>query len=65
MRSKHVPQLKLLDEQKRPIHRYGFYVRLRDDSPWRVPILYGSRPKLPDETATDKEKGSREGVYRF
>ena len=54
---KSIRDLPMLDPQQRYIFRYDSYVHLRDDAPWRVPILYGRRPKLPDITATDKEKG--------
>ena len=57
MRHSVVRELPLLDSARQPIHRYDYYVRLLDDSAWRVPVLYGKLPRLPDDTATDAEKG--------
>ena len=57
MRSDKIPTMYLLDQQRRHIFGYDNYVHLRTDTPWRVPILYGKRPKLPDATATEQEKG--------
>ena len=57
MRSKIVPHRCLLDADDTPLHRYDYYVRLRTHSAWRIPLLHGRCPPVPDETATPKEKG--------
>lgn len=36
---------------------YNHYRTIRTQKPWRVPILNGRRPKLPDETSTADDKG--------
>ena len=57
MRHSVVRELPLLDKSRRPIHRYEFYIRLIDDKAWRVSVLYGKLPRLPDDNATPAEKG--------
>ena len=57
MRHSVVRELPLLDASRQPIHRYKFYLRLIGDKAWRVPVLYGKLPRLPDDSATAAEKG--------
>lgn len=55
--SKRCPHKCLLDDNDEPIHNYGYYVRLRTDTPWRVPLLHCKCPSVPDTNAPAKEKG--------
>ena len=41
-----------------PLHKYDYYVRLRVDKPWKVPLLYGQLPRAPDSAATANERGT-------
>ena len=56
--SKMFPHRPLVDAENKPIHRYGFYVRLRTMEAWRVPILYGKQPSPVDATAPASEKAN-------
>ena len=52
-----VRELPLLNASRQPIHRYNFYLRLIVDKAWRVPVLHGKWPRLPDDSAGAAEKG--------
>ena len=39
------------------IYKYAYYVHLRIDKAWKVPVLYGRSPPKPDKSATPSEKG--------
>ena len=36
---------------------YAYYAQLRTHAAWRVPLLQGRCPKIPDESATAAERG--------
>ena len=36
---------------------YNHYRHIRTHKPWRVPILYGRMPRLPQESSTPEERG--------
>ena len=57
MQSKSLPGKCLLSPDGRPVHRYEFYVRLRLREPWRVPMIFGRLPRVPDDTSTVEEQG--------
>ena len=52
------PHRCLIDKHGQPLHRYGFYVTLRTTSAWRVPIIGGVSPPVPEEKSTAKAKGT-------
>ena len=52
-----MPELCLLNDDRPPIHRYDFYVRLLTSTAWRVPVVSGKLPREPPEDAQTKEKG--------
>ena len=52
------PRRFLVDSQGQPVHVYDYYVRLRVDKPWYVPLLSGQLPRIPDATSTAKERGT-------
>ena len=43
LRSADVPQFCLLHAPGQPIHKYGFYHRLRTQKAWRVPVFYSAQ----------------------
>ena len=47
----------LRDSDNQPLHRYAYYLRLRTDKPWRVPVLFARLPRLPDDSSSAREKG--------
>ena len=47
-----------LEEHDGPLLMYEYHVRLRVDTAWRVPVLYGKLPMKPDDQSTREEKGS-------
>ena len=51
--------LPLRDAAQEPLHKYGFYVHLLTNTPWRMPVLHGRLPRVPDTNA----KASDQGVY--
>jgi hypothetical protein len=40
-----------------PIYAYAYYVRLLTVDAWRVPVICGKLPRVPDAAATASEKG--------
>ena len=50
--------LPLLDAERQPNYKYGFYVRLLTQTAWRVPVLHGYLPRFPLPDATPYQKGS-------
>ena len=52
------PTRALVDSDGEPLHKYDYYVRLRVDKPWKVPLLYGQLPRAPDSAATANERGT-------
>ena len=46
----------LIDADNKPIYKYGYYVRLRTDVAWKVPVPHGRCPPVPDESAPAQEK---------
>ena len=56
LRSQVFPELPLLNASHRPIFKYGYYVQLRTEKTWRVPILHAKLPRVPDLQATPEEK---------
>ena len=52
-----MPELPLLDASGNTLHKYGYYVRLETVQAWRVPILHGKLPGVPDSTSKPCEKG--------
>ena len=57
LRSAHVHELPLLHAVNKPIHKYGFYHRLRTHEAWRVPVLFGKLPRAPHADAPVYERG--------
>ena len=57
MKSRAVPELELLTEDGDSICRYGYYLWLRTHEAWRVPIVHGRVPRVPEASATAYEKG--------
>ena len=57
MKSKEFPHRCLLDVDDKPLHKYEYYVHLRTHTAWRVPVLHGRCPSVPDDAASAKEKG--------
>ena len=57
VKSKQCPHRSLVDDAGNALHRYGYYVRLRTDNAWKVPLVQGKRPPVPDESSSIKEKG--------
>ena len=55
--SSSAPGLCLLDSARMPIHEYGYYVRLRTDSPWEVPLLHARFPRVPGDDSTPADRG--------
>ena len=47
----------LLDAENQPLHRYAYYIKLKTNSPWKVPVLFGRSPRAPDDSSPPKEKG--------
>ena len=58
LRSQAFPELPLLNSSQRPIFKYAYYIQLRTEETWRVPILHAKLPRLPDLHATPEEKGT-------
>ena len=56
--SKEYEDVPLMDEHKQVLYTYAYYVHLRLHAPWRVPILYGRLPRLPDPKAPAYEKAT-------
>ena len=52
-----VHELPLLHADGQPIHKYGFYHRLRTHEAWRVPVFHGRLPRLPHADAPPRERG--------
>lgn len=50
------PHRTLVDENNSPLHTYGYYVRLRTHSRWKIPLIQGRNPSVPDATAPMSEK---------
>ena len=58
LQSKSVPGLCLLDVDGKPLHGYTYYVALRTQEAWHVPVLLGFRPPaVPHAEATPEERG--------
>ena len=56
--SKAFPNRCFVDDVNTPIYRYAYYVRLRTDKSWKVPVLYGRHLAVPDDAAPAAEKAS-------
>ena len=57
VKSKQCPHRCLVDKDGQPIHEYGYYVRLRTDTAWKVPVLHGKCPTVPDASSSAREEG--------
>ena len=57
LKSKEFPHRFLLDADDKPLHTYKYYVHLRTHTAWRVPVIHGRCPHVPDDAASAKEKG--------
>ena len=57
IQSKICPHRWLTDKNGLPLYKYGFYVSLRTTAAWRVPLIGGVSPAVPEETSTTQEKG--------
>ena len=55
--SQRMKVIPLRDAAQEPLHRYAFYVHLLTKTPWRVPVLHGRLPRVPDANAKSSEKG--------
>ena len=55
--SKAIPGLFLQRPDGQYIHKYGYYVQLRTNASWRVPLIFGTMPTTPDDASTNMEKG--------
>ena len=58
VRSKAFPHRNLVDGSGNLIHKYGYYMRLRTNVAWKVSVIYGRHPVVPDESAPASEKGA-------
>ena len=56
--SKTFPHRPLIDSAGEPLHKYGYYVRLKTHGSWKVPVLYGRSPAVPDDNASAAEKAN-------
>ena len=50
------PALHLMDEARRPLHKYEWYVGLWTQEAWRVPVLHGKLPPVATDASTPEEK---------
>ena len=50
-------QVPLQTADNQIIYEYAYYVTLRTQKAWKVPVLHGHSPPLPDNSATPAEKG--------
>jgi len=54
--SKSFPGLCLMDPEKKPLHRYAYYVHLRTNEAWYVPVFYGKLPRVATNASTMEER---------
>lgn len=57
LESKIFPGETLVDKDGKPLHKYGYYVRLLTHTAWRVPLLFGRLPTAPAPDAPAYERG--------
>ena len=54
-----MPGVPLQDEARGgALLQFEYYVRLRVDKAWRVPVLYGRLPTKPDDLSPSEDKGA-------
>ena len=57
------PGTQLLDSDTGDVLRhYPYFIRLRTESAWRVPLLFGRLPRKPEDGSSSEEKG-RYGLF--